>query len=100
MSNNLNEIESKIDRLELLLSLLIMNEMAKGDPKFMLLIKELLEKQPSGYFDDLWAKYKGMVSSDTFKISQIDVLNERINLVDKLFNELKHSTGELSGNNT
>lgn len=92
MADELKEMKFQIDRLELMLTLLIMNEMAKGDPKFMQSLKEVLKKKPSGYFDDIWDKYKDFVSEDSAsKVNQIDILIERINLVDKLFNELKDS---------
>ncbi len=94
MSDKLQEVKIKIDRLELMLTILIMNEMAKGDPKFMQLVDAVIKEKPSGYFDDLWEKYKSFISEESYKISHIDVLNERINIVDKLFNELKNSAEE------
>lgn len=97
MSDELKEVQYQIDRLELMLTLLIMNEMAKGDPKFMQSLKEVLKKKPSGYFDDIWDKYKNFISDDpSSKINQIDILIDRINLVDKLFNELKNSVEKYS----
>ena len=96
MSDEFQQILTKMERLELLISFLIMNEAAKGDPKFIQTLKVLIKEQPEGYFDDLWDKYKLHISEDSSKLSQIEILNERINLVDKLFNELKNSTDKLS----
>lgn len=99
MSDNLQELKLKIDKLELLISFLLMNEIVKGDPKFNQMLKILLKENSALNLDDILNKYKSSIKDNSSKMSQIDLLIERINLVDKLFNDLKNSTDGLSSEN-
>ncbi len=95
MSDNNQELNSKIDKLEQLVALLIMNEISKGDLKFNQMLKIFLRENPSINFKDILDKYKSAIKEDSSKLSQIDLLIERINMVDKLFNDLKNSKLDL-----
>lgn len=96
MSDELHKISERIERLEILISFLLMNEVNKNDHKFIIALQTFLKEKPSDYFDDLWGKYKSVLAENSAKLSQIEILNERVNRVDKLFSDLKNSADELS----